>query len=101
MIYELLIEDRQWDTKSLKDVRILALTSQIQEFKILFAKQSTYQDRNKNTNVGNTRFNNSGNTWKSTAPTSSESWTKEKNGRTFHWCKWHEYWTVTQNSKNS
>ena len=27
MIYELLVEDRQWDTKSLKDVRILALTS--------------------------------------------------------------------------
>ena len=73
MKYELLVEDGQWDTKSEKYADILSLTSQIQEPNILFTKQSTYQDRNKNINVGNTRFNNSGNTWKSTAPTYGES----------------------------
>ena len=84
---ESLGKDGQWDKKSEKDVEFLALTSQIQELNISFAKQSTYQYRNKNTYVGNTRFNNSGNTWKSTALTSGETWTKEKNGRNFHWGK--------------
>ena len=100
MKYELLVEDGQWDTKSEKYADILSLTSQIQEPNILFTKQSTYQDRNKNINVGNTSFNNSGNTWKSTALISGESWTKEKTGHTFHWCKWHEYWTATHNQNN-
>ena len=36
MKYESLVEDRQWDTKSEKDAKILALTIQIQELKILF-----------------------------------------------------------------
>ena len=39
MKYESLVEDGQWDTKSEKDVEILALTGQIQELKILFAEQ--------------------------------------------------------------
>ena len=39
MGYEPLVEDGQWDTKSEKDVDILALTIQIQEFKILFSEQ--------------------------------------------------------------
>ena len=39
MKYESLVEDRQWNTKSEKDVKILALTSQIQELEILFAEQ--------------------------------------------------------------
>ena len=97
MKYDSLVEDRQWGTKSEKNFKIFAITSQIQELNIILAKQSTYQDINKNINVGNTRLNNSGKTWKSTAPTSGESWTKEKNARTFHWCKWHEYWTATHN----
>ena len=62
MKYEAIVKDWQWDTKSEKDVEILALTSHIQELKILFSKQSTYQDRDKNINAGNTRFNNSGST---------------------------------------
>ena len=36
--YKSLVEDGQCDTKSEKDVKILALTSHIQELKILFAK---------------------------------------------------------------
>ena len=60
MKYDSLVKDGQWDKKSEKDVKILALTSQIQELKIIFAKKSTYQDRNKNINVGNTRLKNSG-----------------------------------------
>ena len=39
MEYESLVEDRQWNTKSEKYVDILALTSQIQELKILFSEQ--------------------------------------------------------------
>ena len=39
MNYESLVEDRQWNKKSEKDVEILALTSQIQEIKILLAEQ--------------------------------------------------------------
>ena len=89
MKYESLVEDRQRDTKSEKDVDIPDLASQIQELKILIAKQSTSLDRNKNINVGNTRFYNGSSSWKTTAPTYGESWTKEKNGRTWHWCKWH------------
>ena len=38
-IYESLVEDGKWDTESEKDVEILALTSQIQELKILFSEQ--------------------------------------------------------------
>ena len=56
MKYEPLVEDGQWDTKSENDVEILAPTSQIQELNIIFGKQSIYQDRNKNTHIGNTRF---------------------------------------------
>ena len=82
-----------------KYVEILALTSQIQDLKILFAKQSTYQDINKNRNFGKTRFKNSGNTWKLTTLIFGESRKKEKNRRTFHWCTWNEYWTATHNSK--
>ena len=98
MKYESLIEDGQGDTKSERYVEILDLTSQIQELKIVLSKKSTYQERNSKINVGKTRFENSGTTWKSTALTSGKSWTKEKNGRTFPWCKWHEYWTETHNS---
>ena len=83
-----------------KDVDILALTSQIQELQILLPKKSASQYKNKNINVGNTRVNNDGSSWKLIAPTFGESWTKEKNGRTWHWCKWHEYWTATHNSRN-
>ena len=39
MKYESVVKDVQWDTKSEKNVEILALTSQIQEIKILFAEQ--------------------------------------------------------------
>ena len=39
MIYESLVEYGQWDTKPEKYVEILALTSQIQELKILFDEQ--------------------------------------------------------------
>ena len=39
MKYESLVEDGQWDTKSEKDVEILALTSQIQELDILLDEQ--------------------------------------------------------------
>ena len=39
MKYEPLVEDGQWDKKSEKDVKILALTSHIQELKIIFAEQ--------------------------------------------------------------
>ena len=73
MKYESLVEDGQWDTKSEKDGNILAITKQIQEIKILFAKQSNYQDINKNINVGNTMFNNGGSSWKTSAPTSDDS----------------------------
>ena len=41
-IYESLVKDGQWDTKSEKDVEILALTSQIQELEILFTEQLKY-----------------------------------------------------------
>ena len=37
--YNSLVKDGQWNTKLKKDVKIIALTSQIQELKILFAKQ--------------------------------------------------------------
>ena len=76
MKYESLVDDGQWDKKYETDVEILVLTSQIKELNILFAKQSTYKDRNNNINVGNTRFNNSGSSWKTTAPKSGEYWTK-------------------------
>ena len=80
MKYETLVENGQWDTKFEKYVHIFDLTSHIQELKILFAKESTSQDRKDNINVGNTRFNNGGRSWKTTAPTSGEYWTKENNG---------------------
>ena len=67
-----------------KYVENLALTNHIQELKVLFAKQSASQDRNKNINVGNTRFKHGGRSRKTTAPASGESWTKEKNYRTWN-----------------
>ena len=39
MKYESLNEDRQWNTKSEKDVEKLAFTSHIQKLKILLAEQ--------------------------------------------------------------
>ena len=39
MKYESLVEDGQWHKKTEKNVKILALTRQIQEIKILFAEQ--------------------------------------------------------------
>ena len=45
--YESLVKYGQWDTKSEKYVKIIALTSQIQELNILYAKQSASQERNK------------------------------------------------------
>ena len=92
--YESLVEDGQWGIKSEKNVDILSLTSQIQKLKILFPKQSTSQYRSKNNNDGNKIVNNGGSSWKKISPISGEYWTKEKNGRTWHWCEWHEYWTT-------
>ena len=59
--YKSSVQDRQWDTKSEKYVKIPGLTSQIQELNILFAKQSTFQDRNRNKNGGNNNSNNGSN----------------------------------------
>ena len=77
--YKYLFEDRQWGTKSKKDVEILAFTIQIQEPKILFVKQSFYQERNKinhgskndGNNGSNNSCNNCGSSWKTIA---SEIW---------------------------
>ena len=88
--YEPLVEDGQWDTKYEKYVDILALTSHIQELKILFSKQSASQESNKTRNGGKKSINNGGISRKKISPTSGEYWTKENNGRTWHWCKWHE-----------
>ena len=74
--YESLVEDGQWDKKSEKYVKILSLTSYIQELNIIFAKKAAYQDRYKNNNIFNTMVNNDGSSWKTIAPTSGESWTK-------------------------
>ena len=41
--YKPLVKDGQWNKKSEKYFEILAFTSQIQELKILFAKQSASQ----------------------------------------------------------
>ena len=76
MKYDSLVEYGQWSTKYERDVKIFALTSHMKELNILLPKQSTYKERNKNINVGNTRFTNSVNTWKSTAPISCEYCTK-------------------------
>ena len=59
-------------TQNLKFFDILALTSQIQKLKIIFAKQSTYQDINTNINVGNKRFNNGGSSCRTTDLTSDD-----------------------------
>ena len=59
--YKSSVQDRQWDTKSEKYIKIPGLTSQIQELNILFAKQSTFQDRNRNKNGGNNNSNNGSN----------------------------------------
>ena len=56
MKYESLVEDGQSNTKSEKDVDILALTSQIQEFKILFSEQLKDQDGRINTVTVPTMF---------------------------------------------
>ena len=87
--YKSLVEDGQWNTKYEKDVKILSLTRHVQELNILFAKQSTSQEINKNKNGGKNSINNGGSSWKTIDPKSGESWTKEKNGRSWHWCKWH------------
>ena len=97
--YGSLVEGRQCNTNSGKDVYILALTSHIQELNILFTKQSAFQERNRNNNGGKKIVNNSGISWKTIAPTSGEILTKENNGRTWHWYKCHKYWTVTRYSK--
>ena len=67
---ETLIKDKQWDIKPEKDINILALTSHIQECKILFAKQSDFQERKKNNNGGKKSVNNGGNSWITITPTS-------------------------------
>ena len=59
--YESLVKDGQWDTKSEKDVKILAVTSHIQELKILFAKKSSYQKRKRSNNGGKNGHNNDSN----------------------------------------
>lgn len=94
--YETLIEDGQWEVKSEKDVEILALNCKIDELKTLFAKQSSYRDKSGTNNNNKPGFKS----WKAIAPKTGESWSQEKNGRTWHWCKHHEYWTATHNSKN-
>ena len=79
--YESLVKDRQWDTISEKYVEIIALTSQIQELKILFAKKSTFQRINRNNNSVNNSSNNSSNnggrSWKTINPKSGESCMKK------------------------
>ena len=62
-----LVKDVKWDKKSEKDVDILTLTSKIQELKIIFTKQSTFQGREKK-NGGNNSVKNGGNSWKMIAP---------------------------------
>ena len=73
-----------------KDSEIVALTSKIDRLEqLLFAKKNDYPSGQ-----------DSQPSWKTVAPKSGESWPKEKNGKTWNWCKYHKYWTTGHKTDN-
>ena len=90
-------------TKTIEDVKketdIVALNSKIDHLEALLAKGS---NENSTTQKGFTSNNKSRehSSWKITAPKQGEPWSKVVNGKTFNWCKFHNFWSTQHNTKN-
>ena len=96
------VKDKMWKkSKTIEDVKkesdIVALTSKIDRLEALLARSS---ESNSNSQSSSSNQNNSRSGWKVTGPKQGEPWTKTVNGKQFHWCKYHNFWTTQHNSKN-
>ena len=105
--YNHYVQDKLWNkTKTMSDIKketdIVALTSKIDRLEALLTKASSANSDSRSTpnynSVSNSNGSRSG--WKITAPLKGEPWSKTVNGKTFHWCKYHNFWTTQHNSNN-
>ena len=105
--YNHYVQDKLWNkTKMMTDIKketdIVALTSKIDRLEALLAKSSSgsFESRSSSTAGTNSNNHSSRTGWKITAPQKGEPWSKTVNGKFFHWCKYHNFWTSQHNSNN-
>ena len=105
--YNHYVQDKLWNkTKTMTDIKketsIVALTSKIDCLEALLSKVSNNcpDSRHFSAPTSNSNSNSSRSGWKITAPQKGEPWSKTVNGKLFHWCKYHNLWTIQHNSNN-
>ena len=98
------VQDKLWKkSQTIEDIKkesdIVALTSKIDRLEALLARStngsSSQQPQSSSNQSGNSRSG-----WKITGPKPGEPWSKTVNGKEFHWCKYHNFWTTQHNTKN-
>ena len=88
--YKVLMESDKWNTPSVQDSKIVALTAKIDALKMQGSSTSSYNDKRK----GNNRKSKADNAWKKIAPGEGEPKKKSVGKMTYHWCINHQYWTL-------
>ena len=84
------MESDKWNTPSVQDSKIVALTAKIDALKMQGSSTSSYNDKRK----GNNRKSKADNAWKKIAPGEGEPKKKSVGKMTYHWCINHQYWTL-------
>ena len=103
--YNHYVQDKLWNkNKTMTDIKketdIIALNSKIDRLEALLAKTSANSSNSHSSSVPNSNSNNSRTGWKITAPQKGDPWSKTVNGKLFHWCKYHNFWSTQHNSNN-
>lgn len=103
--YNHYVQDKLWNKKTTmtdikKETDIVALTSKIDRLEALLAKTSATSSNSHSSSSSNSNSNSSRTGWKITAPQKGDPWSKTVNGKLFHWCKYHNFWSTQHNSNN-
>ena len=102
------VERNTWGGKSEEQKQIIALTTTVTSLKnSLKSKKPNSKEKGKGQGKGKGKGQGKGQgkgkdsgdwTWKNVAPKRGET-TKKFRGKTYHWCKFHEAWTLHKSSE--
>ena len=89
--YKTLVESGRWNTPSEEDNKIIALEAQVKQL-VKLKKKAKDSDKDKNKNKNKNKRQKP--EWMTQEPKSGEKQTKERDGKTYHWCPKHKAWGI-------
>lgn len=112
--YKLLVENNQWNSPNEDQQKIIALAAQVKSLKKTSTKRSTLNStskpkerKDKNSSSTTSESKNRSTTgrdksknrsdppaWKLKAPKAGEPKSKTIEGKKYHWCPYHQMWTL-------